>query len=92
MAKIILFENSNFSGKSLTLTGSEPNLESKNFNDKVSSMIVRGGVWDLYEHINYSGAQWEVSNYTGVDSDGALRNDVEWHGTNDKISSVKLRS
>jgi hypothetical protein len=90
MAKIILFENINFSGKSLTLTGSEPNLKSKDFNDKVSSLIVRGGVWALYADSNYSGTQWTVSLYDGVDDDGALANYIEWHGENDKISSIKL--
>ena len=92
MAKIILFENSGFEGKSLTLTGSEPNLEKRSFNDKVSSMIIRRGVWILYEHIDYGGKQWEVSYLSGVDKDGALGDSVEWHGENDKISSVKLKS
>ena len=90
MAKIILFEKDGFEGKSLTLTGSEPNLEARNFNDMVSSIIVRGGDWILYEHINYAGAQWTVGSYDGVDHDGALPNSVNWSGENDKISSVKL--
>jgi hypothetical protein len=92
MPKIILFEKDNFSGKSLTITADEPNLESRKFNDKVSSIIVRGGVWTLYEHINYSGSQWEVSSSGGVDADGTFRSHTEWHGENDKISSLKLKS
>ena len=92
MAKIILFEKDNFSGKSLTLTADEPNFESRKFNDKVSSLIVRGGVWTLYQHINYGGQQWEVRFNGGVDKDGAYANHGDWSGENDMISSVKLKS
>jgi hypothetical protein len=92
MAKIILFEKDNFSGKSLTLLADEPNFESRKFNDKVSSLIVRGGVWTLYEHINYGGRQWEVRYNGSVDNDGAYANHSQWSGENDMISSVKFKS
>ena len=48
---IILFENVNFGGQSVTLTQSTPDLG--NFDNQASSVIVVNGVWMLYRNNNY---------------------------------------
>ena len=52
---IVLFEHDNYLGSTqVVLTSSNPNLGS--FNDKVSSFIVTGGIWQLYTRENYQGS------------------------------------
>jgi Beta/Gamma crystallin len=45
--EVILFEQSDFRGRTLTLRGTAPNLDSINFNDRASSVRVLSGVWEL---------------------------------------------
>ena len=52
---IALFEEENFRGDMRVLFASRSDLSIVNFNDKVSSAIVTGGTWKLYEHTNYEG-------------------------------------
>ena len=89
MAKIILFQNSNFQGKSLTVTEPEPNLVPQGFNDITSSIIVISGQWTLYKDINYGGTSQTVSEVGGPYGDGTYPDYGDWGGTNDSISSLK---
>jgi len=52
---IILFQHPNFSGRMLVLFDSVSSLPSLDFNDHVSSAIVTGGTWNLFEHGDYTG-------------------------------------
>ena len=54
---IVLFQHSRFRGRMLTLYGSNSNLPKLNFNDQLSSFIVTGGRWTLYEHTDYRGSK-----------------------------------
>lgn len=90
MVKIILFQNSNFQGKSLVVTSDEPNLVPQGFNDITSSLIVISGQWSLYQNVNYTGTSWTVSEVGGPDGDGCYPDYGDWGGTNDSISSLKL--
>lgn len=45
--EVILFEQTDFRGRTLTLRGTAPNLDSINFNDRASSIRVLAGIWEL---------------------------------------------
>ncbi|MBL8517481.1 MAG: beta/gamma crystallin family protein [Betaproteobacteria bacterium] len=65
---ITIYEHGSFSGRSISLNTPIASLESVGMNDMVSSLIVRGGVWELCVHANYQppckqfgpGDHWEV--------------------------------
>jgi hypothetical protein len=50
IAKIVLFEHTNLSGKSVTFSNAG-NIDGA-FNDKVSSIVVGKGTWSLYKDGN----------------------------------------
>jgi hypothetical protein len=53
--EITLFEGDNFSGRRFAVNGSMPNLDQTGFNDRASSVIVRGGTWQLCSDAYYRG-------------------------------------
>ena len=61
MGQIILYANYNYTGASLVLTESAPNLGSFNFNDTASSARVISGRWKLYQGTNYQGTSYTTS-------------------------------
>ena len=68
---IVLFQHSNFQGRMLVLyetTRYFPNLE---FNDQLSSFIITGGRWTLYQHGDYLGtsATYGPGDYPTLPSD-----------------------
>lgn len=50
---ITIYEHGNYAGRAVSLNGPVASLESIGMNDTVSSLIVRGGVWELCAHANY---------------------------------------
>ncbi|MBA2659482.1 MAG: tyrosinase family protein [Nitrosospira sp.] len=55
-SEIILFEHINFHGRHKHVYSAEPNLNAGDdsfFNDRVSSMIVLGGNWEVFRHSQY---------------------------------------
>ncbi len=52
---IALFRRFEFSGSMLVLSGSLSNLHGYGFDDILSSYIITGGSWRLYEHPGYTG-------------------------------------
>lgn len=55
-AEIILFEHANFHGRHKHVFSAEPNLNAGDdsfFNDRVSSMVVLGGNWEVFRHSQY---------------------------------------
>jgi hypothetical protein len=77
--ELTLFADSDFRGARVTLQGDARDLRQLNFNDRVSSLIVRSGTWELCQDSNFSGrcAQFGPGEYR------ALPN------FNDAISSVR---
>ena len=61
MGEIILYANLNYTGTSLVLTESAPNLGPFNFNYKASSARVVSGKWQLYQGTNYQGTSHTTS-------------------------------
>ena len=78
---IVLFQHPNFQGRMLVLYGSHSNLPSIDFNDHLSSFIVTGGRWTLYQHSQYGGnsATYTAGEYATMPSNFG----------NDQLSSVK---
>lgn len=50
---ITIYEHGNFGGRAVSLNGPVTNLETIGMNDMASSLIVRGGVWELCIHANF---------------------------------------
>jgi hypothetical protein len=79
--EIVLYEHDRFRGQSLTLNADHNNFDHIGFNDTVSSLIVRQGVWQLCEHSDYRGVcrEYGPGSYRAVGSD-----------LNDLFSSARL--
>ena len=54
-ADIVIFEHVDFRGRSVRVGGVVPNLQNYGFNDRVSSVRVFEGAWELCEHANFQG-------------------------------------
>ena len=52
---IALFQHANYQGRMVILKATTARLHSIDFNDNVSSMIVLGGTWKLFEQVNCRG-------------------------------------
>ncbi|RKQ95360.1 beta/gamma crystallin-related protein [Maricaulis maris] len=52
---IILFEDSNYRGRQVEVTGDVRNLDSVRFNDRTSSFRIVSGEWELCQHDDYNG-------------------------------------
>ena len=55
MASITLYEDNNYRGRSVTLTGANPKLGNEGFDDKTSSCKVESGHWILYQNDDFGG-------------------------------------
>lgn len=77
--ELTLFADSDFRGARVTLGRDEPDLNRAGFNDRVSSIVVRSGVWELCEHAGFRGNCVEFG-------PGEYRNLPRF---NDAISSVR---
>jgi len=52
---LTLFENDNFTGRSVTAENMIPNFARINYNDLASSATLRGGSWEVCTHENFEG-------------------------------------
>ena len=53
--EIVVFEHEDFQGESRTLRGPTPDFDRIGFNDRVSSIIVRRGTWELCRNDDFNG-------------------------------------
>ena len=79
---IALFQHIHFEGRMVTLYDSERDFPKIDFNDQLSSFIITGGDWTLYQHINFEGTR---STFSGASTYQNLPQGV----ANDDISSVE---
>ncbi|MFZ2467390.1 beta/gamma crystallin-related protein [Parvibaculum sedimenti] len=77
---ITVFQDFRFSGGSMSFSGDVPDLGRYGINDRISSIDVSDGVWEVCEHIRYRGRCVTV--------DGRIAN-LDRMGFNDKISSIR---
>ncbi|MDU8913629.1 beta/gamma crystallin-related protein [Aestuariicoccus sp. MJ-SS9] len=94
MSKIIVFDKQNYEGSDTMVA--EDNVESlkgTGLNNDISSIIVISGTWVLYEHVNYSGKSWTVSDSGGPAQDGCYPTFTDWTGSgdNNEIGSFKVQ-
>ncbi|AXE31345.1 hypothetical protein DK842_16425 [Chromobacterium phragmitis] len=83
MAEIILYQNSNFGGRSVDLTSNSANLGTDyNFNDQTSSIRVVSGTWLLYKDAGFASTCWILT-------PGEYSSPGTWGGSNDSISSLR---
>jgi len=54
-AEITLYEHDNFGGAQMTLRGYTPNFATTGFNDRVSSLVVTSGRWELCTDAEFKG-------------------------------------
>ncbi|MCV2370512.1 beta/gamma crystallin family protein [Roseateles oligotrophus] len=80
-AQITLYENDDYSGRSLQIHEQEADLSREGFNDKVSSVVVRKGNWQLCSDAGFRGQCVTLSKgrYASISA----------IGINDRISSVR---
>ena len=81
---IVLFEHSNYQGRMVVLTASNDHLPSIEFDDTMSSIIVTGGMWKIFEHPGYRGnpVTLSVGDYPNIHKSHPLKGDT--------ISSVRM--
>lgn len=53
--ELTMFEHDNFQGRSVTVREDARTLDRLGLNDKVSSLVVRSGRWQVCEHANFEG-------------------------------------
>ncbi|HEV2659300.1 MAG TPA: beta/gamma crystallin-related protein [Ktedonobacteraceae bacterium] len=80
-SQVTLFADPNFKGASIVITEPTPDLSKLNFNDRASSAIIEGKMWNLYYDTNYQGGY--VNLIPGEYADLGSK------GINDKISSLR---
>ena len=83
---IVLFQHNQYSGRMLVLYASNSNLPAIDFNDQLSSFIITGGRWALYEHTKYQGKSVVLGPGMYTSASTALGG----AGGNDRISSIKV--
>ncbi|MEM5515526.1 beta/gamma crystallin-related protein [Henriciella sp. AS95] len=72
----IIYSNSNFTGRSLRVTGPIPRLADYRFNDKASSIRVTGGAWEVCVDANYRGRCEVVEFHEGRLNEVRLNNKI----------------
>jgi hypothetical protein len=76
----VLYADAGFSGQGIQINGAEPDLSRYRFNDRASSIVVRGGVWEVCVDANFRG-RCEI-----IDTDSSRLGDYR---LNDNISSLR---
>ena len=84
MAQITFYEGEGFRGRAFTAGNAVPNFDRTGFNDRISSIVVDKGRWEVCEHSNFRG-RCAVLRRGSYDTLSAL-------GLNDAISSVRPAS
>ncbi len=80
-SEITFFENDNFGGRRFNYTGSISNLGDTSFNDRASSVVIRGSAWQLCPDAFFRG-RCVTLNPGDYPSLGAM-------GLNDRVSSAR---
>lgn len=80
-SQAVFYEHDGFQGRSFTADSSLVNLGRSGFNDRASSVVVRGGPWEVCENAGYSGrcVVLRPGQYASL---GAM-------GLNDRVSSMR---
>ena len=91
---ILLFEHGYYAGRMVVLYSSHQELPLLDFNDKISSVIVTGGTWTVYEHTVYHGHSKTIGqgyypqSPLGKDTISSVINNWRIHACSTKENSV----
>lgn len=77
---IIVYQEDHFGGDSREIRDDQPDLDWIHFDDRISSVEVRRGVWELCEHSRYRGRCITVDHDIGR---------LDRLGFDDKVSSIR---
>ena len=71
-AQVTFYQNENFQGSTFTAEQQVNDLQRFGFNDRASSVVVKGGSWEVCENINFSGrcVIMRPGNYPSLNSTG----------------------
>lgn len=77
---LVIFEHSDFGGQAVPINGDVANLNQLRFNDKISSIVVNSGVWEICTDGYFRGRCYTI--------DGTVQR-LSHGGLNDTISSIR---
>jgi hypothetical protein len=78
---VVLYENDNFGGRSIDLSQGIDDLQQRGFNDRVSSLVIRQGLWEFCSDADFRGQCITLG-------PGRYPTMGSWN-LNDKLSSVR---
>lgn len=83
-AQVTFYQNENFQGPTFTAEGPVSDLQRFGFNDRASSVVVKGGPWEVCDNVNFSGRCVTMlpGNYPSLNGTGL----------GDRVTSVRLAS
>jgi hypothetical protein len=81
LAQVTFYENDNYQGRAITTQRSVPSFLAFGFNDRASSIVVSGQLWEVCDNTNFGGS----CRVLRPGSYPSLRD----MGMNDRISSVR---
>ncbi len=69
--ELTMFEHDNFQGRSVTVRDEARDLDRSGLNDRISSLVVRSGRWQVCEHANFEGrcGIFEAGEYAQLNRD-----------------------
>lgn len=81
LAQVTFYQSENYQGRTFTAEGQVGDLQRFGFNDRASSVVVKGGPWEVCESVNFSGRCVIMlpGNYPSMNGTGL----------NDRVSSVR---
>lgn len=77
---IVVYQEDHFGGDSREIRDDQPDLGWIHFDDRISSVEVKRGVWELCEHANYGGRCITLDHDVGK---------LDRMGFDDRISSIR---
>lgn len=80
-AQVTFYQNDNFQGPTFTTERPVPDLQRFGFNDRASSVVVKGNSWEVCDNVNFGGrcVIMRPGNYPNLNGTGL----------NDRVSSVR---
>jgi hypothetical protein len=86
---VYLFENQNYGGQQMLLSGSWGDMHGS-WGDRVSSVYVVDGIWQAFTDINFGGLPYLLTATGGPSHNGFYPNPASWGGPDEDISSIQL--
>ena len=96
MSSIIIFQDVNYRGAYLRTEKNIEDLATRDFDNKIQSIIVCEGTWQLFENPGYGGEMWTVEVDGGPNADGlypkSTKSGSSYYWRHDRVSSIRPAS